>query len=110
MNENSTPGSTTRAPCPNLSFVGRSISGYGTPVDWWGGMCVEASDKQPAIVDAYDPIDGHWSVYGRDHQSCRNNHLKSNGENIVFVDGHGEWRAAGQVQPRFLFPEDRVYW
>jgi prepilin-type N-terminal cleavage/methylation domain-containing protein len=106
----STPASTTRAPCPNLTFPGQLVTGYGTPYDYFGAVYVDVSDKQPAIIDAYDPSDGHWGMYGRAGQGCRNNHLGSNGENIVFVDGHGEWRTIAQIQPRFLSYEDLIYW
>ncbi len=38
------------------------------------------------------------------------NHYRLNGENIVFMDGHGEWRTAAQVQPRFAIYAQWAYW
>lgn len=106
----STPSSTTRAPCPNLNFPGQSVNGYGTPYDYFGSVYVDVSAKQPAIIDAYDPTDGRWGQYGRSGQGCLNNHRRLNGENILFVDGHGEWRTAAQIMPRLVPYEDWVYW
>ncbi len=106
----STPSTATRAPCPNLTFLGRSISGYGVGTDYFGPVYVATAAEEPAILDAYDPSDGRWGQYGRSGQGCINNHASLNGENIVFMDGHGEWRTAAQIQPRFVVYEDWIYW
>ncbi|MBI4028370.1 MAG: type II secretion system protein [Verrucomicrobia bacterium] len=83
----STPTSTWRAPCPNINFPGQTISGY----------YVAPAAEQPAILDAYDQNAGRWGQYGRSGCIDRSNHWQMNGENIVFVDGHGEWRTAVQI-------------
>ncbi len=106
----STPTSITRVPCPNLGFLGQTITGYGVEGDYFGPVYIATAAEQPAILDAYDPSDGRWGQYGRSGQGCINNHASLNGENIVFMDGHCEWRTASQVQPRCWEYEDWIYW
>lgn len=114
MYNDSQPNTVTRAPCPNLNFLGRSISGYGEPYDWWGtdGIYVDTADKLPALTDAYSRDSGLWGQYGRAAYIDASNHYSLDGENIVFIDGHGEWRTGKQVQPRFKIygPQQWVYW
>lgn len=103
----------TRAPCPNLKFLGQSVTGYGFPNDLWvDGIYVDTADKQPAVIDAYNRDSGRWGQYGRSSYIDSSNHDRLDGENIVFVDGHGEWRTATQVQPRFQLPgpQQWAYW
>jgi prepilin-type N-terminal cleavage/methylation domain-containing protein len=104
----STPDSTTRMVCPNINFLDRSISGYGTGGDWVGPVYYPSATEQAAVVDGFHPS-GRWYAYPS--ASPLNNHFRSNGENIVFLDGHGEWRSASKVLPRFLgWGTTWVYW
>jgi hypothetical protein len=106
----STPTSTMGVPCPNLTFPGRLISGYGDPTDYFGPLYVNTADKQPAVIDAYNRDTGLWGQYGRSGYIDFNNHSKLDGENIVFVDGHGEWRTSAQVQQRWAIYAQWIYW
>ncbi len=106
----STPTSLWRAPCPNLKFVGQSVSGYGTPSDYFGPVYVDTASQEPALLDAFIPNGGTWGQYGRSGAIDRSNHWLLNGENIVFVDGHAEWRTASQVQRRYYTWAGDVYW
>ncbi|MBI4028060.1 MAG: prepilin-type N-terminal cleavage/methylation domain-containing protein [Verrucomicrobia bacterium] len=104
----STPASTTRMVCPNINFLERSITGYGTGGDYVGPVYYPSAAEQAAVVDGYDPS-GRWWAYP--YASPVNNHFRSNGENIVFLDGHGEWRPGSKVLPRFLSGGTTwVYW
>ena len=53
---------------------------------------------------------GRWSpyVYGGASNGPRNNHMQ--GTNVVFVDGHGEWRNRTDVKPRIQFYYGWIYW
>lgn len=66
--------------------------------------------EQPAVIDAYDKSDDRWGMYGRSAGTDRSNHSRLNGENVVFIDGHGEWRTSAQVQPRYALYDGWVYW
>ena len=106
----STADGTNRVTCPNINFPGQTVSGYGTPSDHRGALYIAPAAEQPAVVDCYDPSDGSWVAYGRTGSSQINNHFRLNGENLVFVDGHGEWRSGSQAQKRFKMYYDWVYW
>ena len=94
------------APCPKLSYCGTSVTGYGSTRDYYGPQYVLPEAQQPLATDMYN-TNGYWRCwpYG---QSIRSNH--ANGENIVYVDGHGEWKNANQVQKRFNDYYTPVYW
>ncbi len=67
---------------------------------WWG----------------YDPQYAVWWTSYRIMASTSymppNNHARLNGENVVFLDGHGEWRTSAQVKQRFSVSGGAVwvYW
>lgn len=102
----STASGIKRVPCPNIKFVGQSVSGYGSGGDQWGPLYIPPASEEPAVLDLFDPS-GKWNDIGGFHSGVPlhpyllNNHSRLNGENIVFVDGHGEWRTASAVTNRF---------
>lgn len=101
---------TYRAPCPRLDFCGRTITGY-SPGDEVGPIYIPPPDQVPALMDGFDPVFGGWSAWGYSSLPyADNNHKRLNGENIVFVDGHGEWRTAAKVQARFYLYIVSAYW
>jgi len=110
------PGGPYQAPCPNINFCGRTI-GASDPNNGLGAdVYIAPADRMPAIVDMFDPVLNYSYIvyliggpYG--NQNCPNNHVKLNGENIVFVDGHAEWRNRSQVQLRFPSGGiSQIYW
>lgn len=98
------------APVTRVSNCGNEVSGYGSPTDGAGAIYVQPSTEQPMAMDMYDPEDNGWTAYGYSGypNGIPNNH--SDGENIVFVDGHVEWRTKGEVKPRFRSYYDYAYW
>jgi len=92
----STP-SNPRAPVPNIKFCGKSISNYNWASDYYGPIYVDTPSKQPMIIDIWRPVDGSYYAYGVGY--VRNNH--PDGENIVYVDGHAEWKSVSQLTPRY---------
>lgn len=98
-----TPSGDYRANCPNIRFVGS----YITPPNYaYGPIWIAPAHEQAAIIDGYDPTLGTWGAYiGGDFIPGRaiNNHPSLKGQNVVFVDGHGEWRTATQVKQRFIY-------
>ncbi len=95
-----TEAGTERAPCPNVNFCGRTITGY-SPADELGPVYIPPADQAPAVVDAFDPVLGGWYALYYTGPLAANNHGRLKGENVVFVDGHGEWRAASNAQIHF---------
>ncbi len=104
-----TPGGQYRAPCPSINFLGRSITGYGAGGDYWGPVYIFPAAEQPAVLDSYDPS-GRW--YDMELTPHLNNHSRLKGENVVFIDGHGEWKTASAVTNRFCpnWSSLWVYW
>ncbi len=106
----STQGGTNGMACPNTDFPGRTISGYGAGGDWYGSLYIAPAAEQPAILDLFKPNGGWYPYSFYPTRTVRNNHWTLNGENIVFLDGHGEWRTASRVSPRFQIYGQMVYW
>lgn len=106
-----TPAGTYRAPCPNLSYLGTWV----TPSSCYnyGQIWVAPGSEQAAVIDGFDS-GGTWQPYiGGDFTPGRalNNHWRLGGENVVFIDGHGEWRTAAQVKQRFpYYGANWIWW
>jgi len=58
------------------------------------------------IIDIWWPVDGSFYAYGVGY--VRNNH--PDGENIVYVDGHAEWKSVSQLTPRYGIYYGTNYW
>ncbi|HOC03535.1 MAG TPA: DUF1559 domain-containing protein [bacterium] len=86
-----------RAPVPNIKFCGKTITKYNWASDWYGPIYVDTPSNQPMIIDIWRPVDGSAYTYGVGY--VRNNH--PDGENIVYVDGHAEWKSVSQLTPRY---------
>ncbi len=87
-----------RAPVPNKKFCGKTISNYNKAWDYYEPIYVDTADKQPMIIDIFFIPDGSFYTYGAGY--VRNNH--ADGENIVYVDGHAEWKSTSQLSiPRY---------
>lgn len=90
------------ATCPRRSYCGTSVTGYGDTYDSFGPYYVQPPAEQPLAMDKFEP--GQLvSYYGYSSLSraFNNNHPRANGENIVYVDGHVEWKTADQVKARY---------
>ena len=53
-----------------------------------------------AVIDGYNPQLGGWVAWYYAGVIATNNHARLKGENVVFVDGHGEWRTSATIQKR----------
>lgn len=88
-------------PCPTVSAPGSLM-----PSSWFvPGIYVRSAGRQPAILDGWEPS-GIWIPFVSN--PVRNNH--AGGENVVFMDGHVEWRNANQATSYFLFNDGYAYW
>lgn len=90
-----------RPPCPNINYSGKWIN----PSDCYlyGPIWFPPAAEQAAVVDGFD-LSGTWSAYNAGNPPrALNNHYRLGGENVVFLDGHGEWRTAKQVKQRFVY-------
>jgi len=92
------PGAT----CPRRTYCGTSVTGYGLGSDAYGPYYVQRPAEQPLAMDKFEP-GGLVSYYGYSGLSYAFsiNHPNSPGENIIYVDGHLEWKTASQVIPRY---------
>jgi prepilin-type N-terminal cleavage/methylation domain-containing protein len=99
-----------RVPCPNMRHLGTTVTGYGVPSDGSGPLYVAPAAETPAVLDAYDPSTGGWAIPYSGVTPMGNNHYRLDGENVVFIDGHGEWRTRAQVKPRFAINGGYVHW
>jgi len=95
----STPAN-PRATCPRRSYCGTTVTGYGTPSDYYGPYYVPPAAEQPLAVDKHEPnsLVAYYGYAGLGH-FFKNNHPDS--ENIVYVDGHAEWKTSSQVKARY---------
>ena len=100
----STESGMYKAPCPNLNFCGRYINS----VQPNNGAITAQWIMEPAVqlagsdIVQYDVRNGNWSdTWYTGHVSYMyvlNNHFPQRGKNLVFVDGHGEWRPVEQLR------------
>ncbi len=95
-----------RAPVPNIKFCGKTISKYNWASDYYGPIHVDTADKQPMIIDIWRPVSGTYWAYGVGY--IRNNHM--DGQNIVYVDNHAEWKSVSQLTPRYQIYYGVNYW
>lgn len=102
---NSTASGTNRVPCANLRYLGGLSPADTIP------QYILPSDQQPAAMDTFLTWTDWWysEVAGFDY--FRNNHFGFDGKNIVFMDGHAEWRTKSQFRVRYWMFYDRdVSW
>jgi len=104
MYNNSTQTSVTKAPCPNMKFCGKIIK---DPTSGSEQYILPASE-QICICDCYSKS-GYWYGFGLTG-GIRNNHLEFDGENIVYMDGHLEWKTRDQLKYYFQYYYDNIYW
>jgi len=97
----STPSFPT-ATCPRRNYCGTSVTGYGDTYDSFGPYYVQPPAEQPLAMDKFEPgqLVSYYGYASLSHV-FNNNHPYANGENIVYVDGHVEWKTASQIQARY---------
>jgi prepilin-type N-terminal cleavage/methylation domain-containing protein len=98
-----------RAPCPNVKYAGTWVT--PSPCYLYGQIWFPPAAEQAAVIDGFDPS-GTWSAYNAGNPPrALNNHYRLGGENVVFLDGHGEWRSASQVKQRFpYYGANWIWW
>jgi len=104
MYYNSTQTSVTKAPCPNMKFCGKIIK---DPTSGSVQYILPASE-QICVCDCYSKS-GYWYGYGLTG-GVRNNHFEFDGENVVYMDGHLEWKTRDQLKYYFHYYYDNIYW
>jgi prepilin-type N-terminal cleavage/methylation domain-containing protein len=107
LQNGSTPASQARVPIANLNHAGTSISGWGCGGDAYGALYFPPAAEMPAILDGFNPVTKLWSLPYVSDNLAANNHYRLDGGNIIFLDGHGEWRTFAQVKLRYA---SAVYW
>lgn len=70
---------------------------------------INRPSKQPAAMDAFDAEDGIVQVAYGDNTYVHN-HADADGGNVVFMDGHVEWRTAENANLRHKDIYNRFYW
>jgi len=101
---NSTEISATKVPCPNMKFCGKIIK---DPTSGSVQYILPASE-QICVCDCYSKS-GYWYGYGLTG-GVRNNHFEFDGENVVYMDGHLEWKTRDQLKYYFHYYYDNIYW
>ena len=100
---NSTETSQDKVPCVNLRYLGgNQTTMCGNP------QYVLPAAQQPAVMDMNSQAGDTWL---RDCcVSFNNNHYGFHGENIVFMDGHAEWRRNDQLRWKFANFYNTFWW
>jgi len=87
-------------PCVKLDFCGRQFTKNEVGIDLSNGpVTLESPDRQGSVTDLYDSTNQLCWIYGTG--IVVPNHLGQDGENVVFQDGHGEWRNGSQCARRY---------
>jgi len=104
MYTGSTPISAHKAPCPNIKFCGKTVTDKTTGYSAY----VLPASEQICISDCYSRT-GYWYGYGLTG-GVRNNHLEFDGGNVVYMDGHLEWKARDQFKWYFQYYYGQILW
>ena len=107
LQHGSIPASQARVPIANVNHAGTSLTGWGCGGDAYGAIYFPPAAEMPAILDAYNPITKAWALPYASGNIAGNNHARLDGMNILFLDGHGEWRTSSQVKVRYA---GAIYW
>ncbi len=92
---------------PRVEFLGREFDRSASP--WYYDIYVNEPDQQPAAMDAYNPVRGEVrTTYS--HAWYIHNHAGAGGGNVVFMDGHVEWRTDSEAVSRHKDYYNRFYW
>ncbi|MCM8758191.1 MAG: DUF1559 domain-containing protein [Candidatus Omnitrophica bacterium] len=91
-------GALIGVPCPNIKFCGKSVR--DPVVSGTLEQYVRPASQQACLIDGYSRA-GYWVAYGYTATGVKNNHI--DGENVLFMDGHVEWKAKDQVQIAFPY-------
>jgi len=87
--------------CPNVEFPGKTFQITG------GSVTVPPASEQPAALDIMTPFNTLLSTgYA---SNIKGNH-GNEGENIIFLDGHLEWRSAESIRVRVTVFYGGIYW
>jgi len=84
------------APIPNVEWAGRTLDGSGTPYDLYGEFHIYEPSEQAMFIEPHEP-DKIWDAYSARLTPQSHDH----GGNVIWVDGHGEWRNTDQSVNRW---------
>ena len=94
---------------PNQNFLGRTMQPPQTSYTHHRHpRHIGPPHKQPAAMDVYNPETEEISPYT--HRYYIHNHRRLNGANVVFMDGHVDWREDEAVQRRHKDQRNDFYW
>lgn len=105
INNGSTATGTTRMIVPNLNFLDSTVApraGYA-----YGDVYFPGPAEQPSLVEPHQPL-GIWDSYGERLVNLSH----ENGGNVLFFDGHGEWREteSSTLRTTFYIINNKAYW
>jgi len=88
-----------RTVIPNVEFAGRTVSGYGKLTDGYGPLYIDVAARQPALLEAFNNTGygRQYLLHGVGAGTYRAPQHHRDGGNVVFVDGHGEYRRTDEV-------------
>ncbi|MFW6060310.1 MAG: DUF1559 domain-containing protein [Phycisphaeraceae bacterium] len=88
-----------RSYIPNIGWAGRTVAGYGRTNDDYGPIYIDEPARQPLVVEpmSENTYGKRWLLWGVGAGTLTpaNNH--EDGGNVMFTDGHGEWRRSENV-------------
>jgi len=97
---------TIRTPLPRNSMAGTEVTSEynGSTRTFW----VDTFEDQPTLLDVYDPLLEVWTnPYGVGVANYEVNHAGLHGENVMYADGHGQWRSSEEIVVRM---GSTIYW
>ncbi len=100
---------------PNRNWVGLNVpyaDRYGNRHETRTRQPVPSASKQPAAMDPYVP---DWYDGGAPNNDYNNNHMEADGANVVFMDGHTQWRESEDMEPRLygflhFYSQPQIHW
>lgn len=98
------------APLTRLNHCGQSISGYGGGSEYFGTLYYPPEYAQPILVEMLTITDKTQKyVKSYEGKYMIGNH-RSSAQNIVYADGHAEWKTIAQMLPRYSDYYNRIWW
>jgi prepilin-type N-terminal cleavage/methylation domain-containing protein len=112
MYYNSVAAGQYKGPCPNMKWLD-TFGNRMRPAYY--DQYILPGEKQAAAIDCHGD-NGFWYGYGLSN-GVRNNHTNraglhviDDGENVIYMDGHVEWKPAGKGDYYFWYYYGKIWW